>query len=318
MRQFFLILIVGLLLASPLFVSAQITGPLVPCDGAAGKDAKGNPLKECQVCHAVELGQNIINFFVAAAAFIAVAIFAYAGFLMLTAAGDTGKISTARGMFTNVVVGLVIVLAGWLIIDTVMKWAFQGTTEGEEGSPLYEAAKEWGFGPWNEIKCAVLAPYKPSTSGMGQPGGTGVGVVPGPGPGSTPAPSAGCSTCQTIDTSIVACKSAASCTIDAGYAAQLYTLAQAQDIPKLTVTEAYPPTREHQNQCHYDGTCTDIAFSDRNFTTERIQAFAAAARAAGLRAVYEPTAGSVCPSGVECLPYATTRSTGNHFSLYDI
>lgn len=306
MPRSFLLLVVGVLLISPMFVSAQLTGPLVPCHGAAG-----DKLTECQACHVVELGQKIINFLVAVAAVIAVVVFAYAGWLMLTAAGDMTKISSARGMFWNVLIGLVIVLAGWLIVDTVMKSVFQRTTDTDtkKGSPLYEATKD-EFGPWNKIFCVT-----PVVSSASAPPATPSGSVV---PVSTPVPSPGCPTCQAINTSIVPCNTPASCTIEAEYAKRLYTLAETEDVPKLRVTEACPPTRQHQNSCHYDCTCTDIRFDDRNFTTERIQEFAKEARAAQLRAVYEPGEGGVCPPGVECLPYSKTGSTGNHFSLYKI
>lgn len=175
MRRIFPILLASVLLALPFLVSAEIGPPvpgLVTCDGAGGVDAYGAPLRECQVCHVVETGQRIINFFVAIASFLAVVIFAYAGFLMLTAAGETGKISRARGMFTNVLIGLVIVLAGWLIIDTVMKWTF-------EGSPLdIKAQADWKFGPWNEIRCVILPTSFESSRPAPTPTGWG-----GPGPG---------------------------------------------------------------------------------------------------------------------------------------
>jgi hypothetical protein len=169
MRQFFVLLCGGILFLSPVVALAQLSGPLVPCDGAAGmRDKDGNPtaerdgktLVECQACHAVQLGQRIVNFIVSVAAFVAVGMFSWAGFLMLTAAGDTGKVSSARNIFTDVAVGFVIVLAGWLIIDTVMKLAF-------EGSPLSnEFASKTKFGPWNSVgPCVLQPPIRPPGTG---------------------------------------------------------------------------------------------------------------------------------------------------------
>ena len=169
MRRVFLILLVGAFFVVPAFVFAEEQSPLVPCDGIPSKDGK---IPACQACHVVELGQNIINFLVITASSIAVIIFAYAGFLMLTAAGDIGKISEGRRHFTNVAIGMVITLAGWLVIDTVMKWAFQGNTP-DGGSELY---KEFApkFGPWNQINCVTLPPYSATapvndTPGAGSP-----------------------------------------------------------------------------------------------------------------------------------------------------
>ena len=64
-------------------------------------------------------------------------MFAWAGFEALTAAGSTEKYMKAKRIFSNVVIGLVIILCSWLIIDTLMR-----TLVGN-GS---------GYGkPWNKI-----------------------------------------------------------------------------------------------------------------------------------------------------------------------
>jgi len=47
-------------------------------------------------------------------------LFAWAGWEALTAAGDTEKYGHAKSIFSNVVIGLVIILAAWLVVDTIM------------------------------------------------------------------------------------------------------------------------------------------------------------------------------------------------------
>jgi|SRR3989338_3241251 len=151
MRRIFSVLLASVVLALPLVVfgAPDTTSGLVPCDGP-----------ECQVCHVVALGQRLINFFVTIAILLAVGIFAWAGFLMLTSAGNEGQVTKARGMFTNVLIGLVIVLTGWLIIDTVMKYAF-------EESEL-ETDTRITFGPWNELRCVKLPELRNPTPGVGR------------------------------------------------------------------------------------------------------------------------------------------------------
>lgn len=290
--QAFLYAVAGMFLIAPFLVFGQSDVSLVPCKGI-----------ECQACHAITLVQNILNFIVMIAGGVAVLLFSYAGFLMLTAAGNTGKIEKGKDVFWNVVIGMVIILAGWLIIDTIMKAMFQGSA----------LSATQGFGAWNEINCV-----DPVSRTNAPPGGTGnINSGGGNTGGNTnTGGTAGCPTCAAINTSLVSCKTATSCTVESEYGARLNKLAQTEGVPALTVTEGYPPTRTHQNACHTNGTCTDIVFTDRNFTTERIQAFSAAAQAAGLRAVYEPPQGVACPTGVSCQPYSVTRSTGHHFSLY--
>lgn len=156
MRRALPIFLSGVFLLLPAVVLAQ----LVPCDGVVEK---------CQACHVVELGQKIIEFLVSIAAFLAVLLFAYAGFLMLTAAGNAGQIEKGKGVFTNVLVGIIIVLVGWLVVDTVMKWAFQGMGEGDEGSELYEDTKT-DFGPWNQINCVDQPAFNREGTGRGATG----------------------------------------------------------------------------------------------------------------------------------------------------
>jgi hypothetical protein len=120
----------GILFAMPLLASAQ----LVPCMGP-----------ECQACHLVSLGQNIINWLIGISAVVGALLFAWAGFKMVIAGGNASEIAKARGVFTNVIVGLIIMLAAWLVVDTVLK-----ILTNQNLSRL---------GGWNSIECVDLPVY---------------------------------------------------------------------------------------------------------------------------------------------------------------
>ena len=94
-------------IAIPLHVYAA---GLVPCDGL-----------DCNFNTLVTLAQYIINFFAVTVPFVAALFFAYGAFLYITAAGDKGKISKAHKIFTNAAIGLVLTLAAWLVIFTILK-----------------------------------------------------------------------------------------------------------------------------------------------------------------------------------------------------
>lgn len=130
MRIFPLVLL-GFVLMLPLVVSAQIVTCLGP---------------ECQICHLVSLGQNIINFLISISAIVGAMLFAWAGIKMATAGGNEGQISKARNTFTNVIIGLLIMLGAWLGIDTVMKIA-----ANQDLSQI---------GGWNKIECVDLPEYR--------------------------------------------------------------------------------------------------------------------------------------------------------------
>jgi len=86
---------------------------LVPCDGTAT-----NP---CGFDQFITLIQNIINFltFNVAVPLVAIA-FAWAGIIMLSAGGDTGKITQAKEIFGSVLIGFLITLSAWLIVSTLL------------------------------------------------------------------------------------------------------------------------------------------------------------------------------------------------------
>ncbi|MBU6388569.1 hypothetical protein KGQ72_01695 [Patescibacteria group bacterium] len=70
---------------------------------------------------------NIIRFLVSIAiVFIAPLMIAYAGFLYVVNPVNASGISKAKGILWNTVIGIVIALAGWLIVDAVMSVLYNG------------------------------------------------------------------------------------------------------------------------------------------------------------------------------------------------
>ena len=99
--------LVFLLIASPIAALAQ--AGLVPCNGV-----------DCNTCDIILLVNGLISFLVTMLSIIAVIVMVYTGFLMVTSGGDETKWTAAKGYFTNVVIGIVLVLAAWLIVDTLL------------------------------------------------------------------------------------------------------------------------------------------------------------------------------------------------------
>ena len=85
--------------------------PIVPteCNGIGG----------CQnVCTLATLAQNLVNAAIFIAVFMSATLFAVAGIKMLSAGGGN-QVGEAKKIFTNVVIGLLLVLAAWLLVDTI-------------------------------------------------------------------------------------------------------------------------------------------------------------------------------------------------------
>ena len=117
-----------------------------PCeiDLPDGTSLPGNAvIEECDTCDAVLLAQRIVRFFIYLGLVLATGLFVYAGVLYVTSGQNSENISKAHRVFWSVLIGLVIVLGAWLIVDIVMKTLYGDGTNAN--------GQRWG--PWNEIIC---------------------------------------------------------------------------------------------------------------------------------------------------------------------
>ena len=253
--------------------------------------------------------QNTINLAISLSVIIATLFIVYTGFMFVASAGNPRTREQAKTRLMNVVVGMLVVLSAWLVVDFIMK-----TLYGEEGK----------FGPWNAIlqgegddmciKQAEPPPPLPAVTAV--PGQTtgGTGGVTG---------SSGCPTCVSLSALGISCKTASSCTLDPRVAQRVVNLKNNFN-GTWTVTEAYPPTVRHTNPCHNQGTCLDLGFrGSTTYNAANIKALSDAAGRSGFRAVFETGSCSLRDAaraqGVEAFcssdrGYGHIR--GNHFSLY--
>ena len=115
----------------PAMVLAQanlLPGQIVPQECNEG-------LGGCKdVCTLAKVADNVLKTGIYIAVFLSAVLFAWAGFKYLTNVANSGEVSKAKEIFMNVAIGLIIILAGWLVIDTLMR-----TLMGSD------------FGPWNKI-----------------------------------------------------------------------------------------------------------------------------------------------------------------------
>ena len=152
MKYVTLLPLVLLVVLLPEVVSAQF----VPCGGP--------DQPACQFCHLVEMGNTIVLWLVFVLTIVAGLIFAVAGLKLVTSGGNPSQKDAAKSMFVNVIVGYLIVLAAWLIIDTLMKGLADQSLIGEDGT----------LGPWNQIECTETQPT-PTEIGGGNGGGAASG-----------------------------------------------------------------------------------------------------------------------------------------------
>jgi hypothetical protein len=112
--------------------AAESTG-LVTCGFT---DASGN-FNSCDFCDFVVMVSNIVSWLFGFLVIVAVLMIVYAGIKLVISAGNPSAMTSAKSMITNVLIGFVIVLSAWLIVDTLLKALVDGDS---------------GFGVWNQIE----------------------------------------------------------------------------------------------------------------------------------------------------------------------
>jgi hypothetical protein len=103
--------------------------------------------KECTACPCnyyglLQLVQNLVNAGVAIGIIAFTLALVYVGASIMLNPTNPEMRSKARSMLLNIVIGLIIVLAAWLVVDFIMKIVYD---------PKAIVTGSESFGPWNEI-----------------------------------------------------------------------------------------------------------------------------------------------------------------------
>lgn len=133
LRNFFIKISIffGLILmqAPFLFFVANADG-LVPCSGL-----------DCDWCSLMQLGKNIIDFMMYLIFPLATIAIVWGGILIMTSRESVDQLKRGRSIIFSAVIGILIALLSWTIIDTIIKVVALN----------FEASS---FGPWNRIICS--------------------------------------------------------------------------------------------------------------------------------------------------------------------
>jgi hypothetical protein len=118
-KKFLMFAIVFLILIVPALSMAASTS-LVPCDNTP--DTSGKIAHPCDFNAFMNMVNTDIRFILYDMVVpIAAIMFVYAGFLLITAGEETSHARTkAKEIFTNTVIGLIIAVAAFIIINTVL------------------------------------------------------------------------------------------------------------------------------------------------------------------------------------------------------
>ncbi|MFH0969827.1 MAG: pilin [Patescibacteria group bacterium] len=150
MKNFIFLLIlfsVLIFFAAPAVSHASI----VPC-GLSQDDPNTpntNESQMCTLCHFVIGIQGLIDYGFKIMVFVALAMLVYAGVVYIISAGSSGMMETAKHLLKNVLIGFSVILAAWLIVNTVM-WQMGAKEAGDEGGVLGIQVNSW-----NNFTCKI-------------------------------------------------------------------------------------------------------------------------------------------------------------------
>lgn len=82
---------------------------LVPCDGP-----------DCSVCHITDLMDNVIRWFIGFGSVLAIIVISYAGIKLVVSGGNQSAVEHAKSMAFDVVLGFIILLCAYLIVNIFM------------------------------------------------------------------------------------------------------------------------------------------------------------------------------------------------------
>ena len=133
MRLFFknILLAIGLFLV--LMPSAS-SAAIVPC-------GPGTATATCTFCHLLELGQEIIDFLIMLSFPIAAGIIVFGGIAIMTSAGSPDKINYGKNAIKKALIGLVIILASWMLVDVTIRILANTRNPGGLSAPWYEIGR---------------------------------------------------------------------------------------------------------------------------------------------------------------------------------
>jgi hypothetical protein len=202
--------------------------------------------------------------------------------MYLTSAGNTSAMGSAKSVIFDSLIGLVIAIVAWLILNVINPDLVNVTLNGFSAT---------------SVSTTTPASTTPGT-GTQVAGGTSQANCP------TGISCQACSGCTSV-TSVTN----KGCGRDACYlnSSLLSKIQAISGVSGWRVTESWPPTVNHQSLCHQNGTCADLNNSGGATDPATIKQYYDAFVAAGLDVTYEsPNCAAYTAVGVaKCGSYPT-------------
>ncbi|MBT6756764.1 MAG: hypothetical protein HOA84_00240 [Candidatus Jacksonbacteria bacterium] len=97
----------------------------------------------CQPCDIIQLVANIIDLLIGALGVVLLIMFVVGGITLLLSQGNSDKISKGTGTMKNAVIGAIIVMLAWTIVNVTIGALTGADFKGKDAMPIF------GDTPWN-------------------------------------------------------------------------------------------------------------------------------------------------------------------------
>ncbi len=119
-------------------LTLAVVAMVAPAAASAQNNQFGVPANEWNLAEGTEGGlvgaiSEIIGFIASLLAVLAILVIIIAGIIYITSGGDEGRIATAKSWITYAIVGLVIALLAWVIVNAVSAGLGVGAGGGGDG-----------------------------------------------------------------------------------------------------------------------------------------------------------------------------------------
>lgn len=108
---------------------------------------------DCSACNVVDMANGGIKWLIGILFVVFALLLAIAGVKLVTSGGNHHALDEAKSSFTNAIIGFIIILSAWLVVDTIMR-ALVGTdaNRGQIGQ-IGAGGEVKGYLFWSEVSC---------------------------------------------------------------------------------------------------------------------------------------------------------------------
>lgn len=109
---------------------------------------------DCSACNVVDMANGLITWLIGILFVVFALLLAIAGVRLVTSGGNHHALDEAKSSFMNAIIGFIIILSAWLIVDTIMR-GLVGTSSNPGQIRAQGSVTGWLF--WTEVQCQEQA-----------------------------------------------------------------------------------------------------------------------------------------------------------------